>query len=171
MRHHNAIERFFVSRVHGDEVLCRELIGDAYAAILGCYGNLRENASAGEERAWVMWVCRSVWSKHWRLAANRQSPLPLEEHMAVSMPDDGEGDPAPESVERLASLLPKREQMYFRLMVGGYSDDDIAVYLGVDRKTVITTRHRILKRLRAMADRGEIRLESGELKIESRKLN
>lgn len=172
MRHRDAIERFFVSRVRGDEALCHELIGETYTSLMKHYGNLREDISIGEERAWVRWICRNVWSHHWRFMANQKKTVPLEEHMAATMPDDDEDANVQlfENIKILASLLPERERMYLHLMAGGHADDDIAVYLDVSRKTVFTTRYRILKRLRAMAERGEIRIENAAVIIDKMKI-
>lgn len=158
MSNRDLIERFFAMRVKGDEALCRELVGEAYYNILTHYDTLRKDATAIQRKNFVWWHCRDTWSRH-KQSAKFAQPLPLEEHMDTTSPNDDDGkELLLESIERLASLLPQRERMYFRLMADGYSDNDIATTLDVKYKSVIRTRHRILKRLRKMAGCGEIQL-------------
>ena len=160
MSHRDLIERFFTTRTKGDTTLCRELVGEAYYNILTHYDTLRKDANALQRRNFVWWHCRDTWKRH-RHNADSLSYLPLEDHMGATTPDDdNEKAMLRESIENLASLLSKRERMYFQLMADGYSDDDIATTLDVKRDSVISTRHRILKLLRKLAGHGYIRLEN-----------
>lgn len=160
MSHRDYIERFFVVRVKGNEALCRELVGEAYLNILTHFHTLRPNSSAMQQKNFVWWYCRDTWKRHW-LNTDAISYLPLEDHMGATSPDNEDEETLlRESIENIAQLLSRRERMYFRLMADGHSIDDIAKYLGVKRRTVITTRHRILKHLRKLAGTGAIRLEN-----------
>jgi len=159
MSNRDLIERFFAMRVKGDEALCRELVGEAYFNILTHFGTLREGATSLQRRGFVWWHCRDTWSRYKRSAKFAQ-PLPLEYHLEEPLLEDDTNELLRESIEKLATLLPEREQMYFRLMADGYSNNDIATTLDVKRDSVISTRHRILKRLRKLAGSGVIRLEN-----------
>lgn len=159
MSHRDYIERFFIVRVKGDETLCRELVSEAYFNILTHYDTLREGATAMQRKNFVWWRCRDTWSRH-RRNASLHNALPIEEHPDEPPSDEESNERLRESIEKLASLLSKRERIYFHLMADGYSDDDIATTLDVKRDSVISTRHRILKRLRKLAGHGHIRLKN-----------
>ncbi|MBO4587844.1 MAG: hypothetical protein J5711_02955 [Bacteroidales bacterium] len=159
MSHRDYIERFFAARTKGDEALCRELVGEAYINIFSHFDSLRQGSTLLHRKNFVMWRCRDTWSRHKRNAQSTQF-LPFEDHMDAISPDDEANEFLRESIEKLASLLSKRERMYFQLMADGYSDDDIATTLDVKRDSVISTRHRILKRLRKLAGHGHIRLKN-----------
>ena len=159
MSHRDYIERFFAARTKGDEALCRELVGEAYYNILTHYDTLRKDANALQRRNFVWWHCRDTWKRYKRSAKFAQ-PLPLEYHLEDTLLEDDTNERLRESIEKLATLLPERERIYFKLMSDGYSDNDIATTLDVKRDSVISTRHRILKRLRKLAGTGAIRLEN-----------
>lgn len=167
MRHRDQIERFFVRRLIGDEVVCRELISEAYLDLLKHFANMRPNSSLKQERAWVKWRCRNVWSHHWRKVANAPQLVPFDHELATT---DEDSELFQESINRLATLLSKKEKIYFLLMADGYSPNDIATTLDVKPRTAIIMRHRILSHLRSLVKDGTLRLENATVIIDKLKV-
>ena len=68
----------------GDEYACDDLVQECYLSLWLHLVSLRDNATALEETAWVVWQCRSVFShkrRQWRI-----DTIPFDERQADYLP-------------------------------------------------------------------------------------
>ena len=145
-RHGALIERLCMRHAWGDTNRCAELRQECYISLWRYLPTLREGANAFQEKAWVAWHCRSVFS---HLAYRRRTHqfLPLDDSMAdtIAEPDDGH---LLDTIDTLATLLTPHERRAFYLMADGYSAEDMARELGIKHRSAVLLRHRIIKKLR-----------------------
>lgn len=145
--HHLLIRKLCWARCGGDPTRCAELVQDCYIALWRRLPDLRPDATARQERSWVAWLCRSVLShrlrrrRHWWLPLNTVSDLPVDDSNTLRR-----------QVEELATGLAPREQLYLRLYLDGYSNDEIARELDIAVDSVYKMRHRVIERMKHNAN-------------------
>lgn len=103
---------------------------------------LRPEASGSDERNWVRWHCRSVWSHR-----QRRPSLPM---LSIGTLDDlsEETTDHRELVEDLAEGLDERERRLLDLYFQGYSIAEAGHQLGVGRKNAYRIYRQIVKKMR-----------------------
>lgn len=141
-RHGMTVRRICWRHSQGDETQCDELIQDCRIALWRRLPALRPNSSAWEEKAWVVWTCRSVFS-HLRRKGAALTDLGQAAHLAA--PDDSENR---EWVEELAIGLSRRERLALSLMIEGYSLKESASVLGTRSENVAKMRSRIVQKMK-----------------------
>ena len=104
--------------------------------------SLRSDANEWQEKAWVRWQCRSVFSHHDR--RHRLPVQPLEEEPAAA-PD---GESKRREIEALAVGLTEAEHHVLQRILDGYTIAEIARELGIKPASVSQTRYRIIQKMR-----------------------
>lgn len=145
-RHNLLVARLCMLHADGDVERCTELVQDCRIAIWRHLPSLRKNASRLQEKAWVVWQCRSVFS-HSARHRRSQGLLSIDPLLADSLPDDSDNS-LRESIDELAVLLSPDERRAFLLMADGYTADDLGLELGIKPRSAVSLRHRIIKKLR-----------------------
>lgn len=143
-RHRRLVWTLCWARARGDLERCRDLVQDVSLSLWEHYGKLRPEASALEERAWVVWHTRSVLNHHHR------RPTPV----LVPLPTDlsSEEDSCKETLDELLDRLNNTDRQLVQLRLEGYTADEIAEKTGLKRDAVYQRLHRIIERLRKEKD-------------------
>ncbi len=146
LRHRDLIERLCMRRASGDYHRCAELRQDCYISIWRHAASLRPDASSLQETLWVVWQCRSVFS---RLRFLRRSLhfIPLDDALAntIAAPDE---TTLHDYIDSLADILTPYERQALRLMAEGYNLDDMARGLGIKPHSAAQLRYHIKAKLR-----------------------
>lgn len=145
-RHAAFVNRLCLLHADGNGNRCAELVQECYIALWHYLPGLREEALPLQERLWVMWHCRSVFS-HLRHGKKPPPWMPLDDNMAdtLGQPDD---DPLRDSIEALASVLTPHEQKALWLMAEGYTVREMAREMNIKHDSAAKLRHRIYTKLR-----------------------
>ena len=126
----------------GDASACADLMQDVLLAMWQRRDSLRSDANEWQERAWVRWQCRSVFSHQDR---RRRLPMqPLEEEPA----DVADGESKRREIEALAVGLTDAEHHVLERILDGYSIGEIALELGIKPASVSQTKYRIIQKMR-----------------------
>ena len=146
LRHRDLIERLCMRRAAGDYHRCAELRQNCYISIWRHAASLRPDATPLQETLWVVWQCRSVFS---RLRFLRRSLLfvPLDDTLADSLAAPDESS-LRDYIDSLADILTPHERQALQLMADGYNPDDMARKLGIKPHSAIQLRYRIKVKLR-----------------------
>ena len=146
LRHRDLIERLCIRRASGDYHRCAELRQDCYISIWRHAASLRPDATPLQEALWVVWQCRSVFS---RLQFLRRSLhfIPLDDALAdtLAAPDEST---LHDYIDSLADILNPYERQALQLMAEGYNPDDMARELGIKPHSAAQLRYRIKAKLR-----------------------
>ena len=146
LRHRDLIERLCMRRAAGDYHRCAELRQNCYISIWRHAASLRPDATPLQETLWVVWQCRSVFS---RLRFLRRSLLfvPLDDTLADSRAAPDESS-LRDYIDSLADILTPHERQALQLIADGYNPDDMARELGIKSHSAIQLRYRIKVKLR-----------------------
>ena len=162
LRHRDLIERLCMRRASGDYHRCAELRQDCYISIWRHLASLRHDASPLQETLWVVWQCRSVFSRL-RFLRRTHLFLPLDdsladwyacEHLRVN-PIEVSTLAAPDEstlrdyIDSLADILTPHERQALQLMAEGYNPDEMANELGIKPHSAVQLRYRIIAKLRS----------------------
>lgn len=133
----------------GSESQCNELVQDCYISIWSHLPSLRPDAHRLQQTAWVVLQCRSVFSHR-----RRNKPpewLPIDEHLADTLPapDDTSRH---ELIEELAADLPPKERRLLTLIMEGCGQKEIAEELGVSVEAAKKMRQRLIKKIQKKND-------------------
>lgn len=148
-RHHMHIRMRCWFRSDGDPALCAELVQDCYLDLWHHLSDLRPDASPRQERSWVAWRCRNVFSH--RLRRRRRWWLPLDKVPDDKVPVADDSGALRRQVEEYASDLGPRELHYLRLYLDGYSNTEIAEKLNISVDSVYKMRRRVIDKMRQKA--------------------
>ena len=148
LRHRDLIERLCMRRAAGDYHRCAELRQDCYISIWRHAASIRNDATPLQETLWVVWQCRSVFSRL-RYLRRTLHFVPLED--ALNLSDlsylSDQSDVA-DCIDSLADILTPYELKALRLMADGYNPDDMARELGIKPHSAAQLRYRIRAKLR-----------------------
>ena len=125
-----------------DEERCADLMQEVLLSLWRYRHTLRRDATAKDERNWVRWHCRSVWSHQ-----QRRQQLPTVSLDALGDLPDGEAD-YHGLVEDLATGLDGRERNLLELFLQGYSIAEAGRLLGLGRKNAYRLYHEMVKKMR-----------------------
>ncbi|MBR4738655.1 MAG: sigma-70 family RNA polymerase sigma factor [Bacteroidales bacterium] len=140
-RHRTLVWTLCWARARGDYECCRDLVQEVSLSLWEHYGRLRPNATALQERAWVLWHTRTVLDHlHRRLSPTL---VPLSKEMAA----EEEGRSA-EVIADLLAPLDKEDRLLVKMRLEGYSAEEIGRELGIKRNAVYQRLHRIIERLK-----------------------
>lgn len=148
---HKALIDWLCSRhTLGDENRSAELRQDCYISLWHYLPTLRKGASHFQEKAWVAWHCRSVFS-HLNYRRRTHQLLPIDENMTDSIREPDNSN-LQDTIDSLASQLTAHERSAFYLMAQGYSAEDISKELGIKHHSAVVLRHRIIEKLKKNAN-------------------
>lgn len=144
-RHHAMVWRMCWVAARGDRARCNDLVQEVSIVLWLRIDALRADASAGEERSWVYWQCRSSLD----LLRRRQKPslLPLTALMEETLADDNSSQQK-EEIEHLMAFLTADDQRLVRLYLDGYHADEIAAIMSLSRDAVYQRLHRAIAKAR-----------------------
>ena len=147
LRHRDLIERLCMRRASGDYHRCAELRQDCYISIWRHLASLRHDASPLQETLWVVWQCRSVFSRL-RFLRRTHLFLPLDDSLAdtLAAPDEST---LRDYIDSLADILTPHERQALQLMAEGYNPDEMASELGIKPHSAVQLRYRIIAKLRS----------------------
>ena len=146
LRHRDLIERLCMRRASGDYHRCAELRQDCYISIWRHATSLRPDSTPLQETLWVVWQCRSVFSRL-RYLRRTLHFIPLDDAQADTIATHDESTLS-DHIDSLADILTPYERQALRLMVDGYNPDDMARELGIKPHSAIQLRYRIKVKLR-----------------------
>lgn len=141
-RHMGLIRGMCAWHATGGAVECADLVQDVLAQLWHYRDRLRQGATLLEERAWVRYHCRSVFSHR-----RRHGELPtvsLDEEMAVADEHDTSG----ETLKAMAAVLNEREHELLELLLDGYSIAEIAKRLRMKERSVSMMKYRMIMKMR-----------------------
>jgi RNA polymerase sigma factor (sigma-70 family) len=115
---------------------------DCLAALWHFRHSLRPDASPAQERLWVKYHCRSVFSHRKRRWEPQFTPLD-EDRLPAEEPPDNRA-----VIEELACNLSDRERHILDLILDGYSRSEIAALLDLKAGTVTQIRFRIIEKMK-----------------------
>ena len=147
LRHRDLIERLCMRRASGDYHRCAELRQNCYISIWRHLASLRPDASPLQETLWVVWQCRSVFSRL-RFLRRTHLFLPLDDFLAdtLAAPDEST---LRDYIDSLADILTPHERQALQLMAEGYNPDEMASKLGIKPHSAVQLRYRIIAKLRS----------------------
>lgn len=143
LRHRAFIRHLCWWQASGHNEECADLVQECLLTLWHYRHTLRPGATQGQERQWVKYHCRSVFShrnakyRPWIVSLDEMQPLPQEE------PPDNR-----ERIEELARHLTDYEHRVLNLILDGYSLGDIAALLGIKTKSVSQIRYRIIEKMK-----------------------
>ena len=147
LRHRDLIERLCMRRASGDYHRCAELRQNCYISIWRHLASLRPDASPLQETLWVVWQCRSVFSRL-RFLRRTHLFLPLDDSLADTLATPDESS-LRDYIDSLADILTPHERQALQLMAEGYNPDEMASELGIKPHSAVQLRYRIIAKLRS----------------------
>ena len=142
LRHKALIRRLCWWHSGGETDLCADLMQEVAAALWRCRHSLRPDATEQQERLWVKYHCRSIFSH--RRRRKRIVTVPLEEGCEVAECVDE----LRETLEELAAGLSPHEHRLLELLLDGYSVGEIAEMLQIKASSVSQLRLRVIGKMR-----------------------
>lgn len=141
-RHKALIRRLCWWQASGHRQDCEDLMQDCLAALWHYRHTLRQDANEKQERLWVKYHCRSVFSH--RNARHTIETTTLDE--ASSLAEENTDNR--KLINELSSTLSDGEHRVLNLIIDGFSTAEIATLLGVKAATVSQTRYRIIEKMK-----------------------
>jgi RNA polymerase sigma-70 factor (ECF subfamily) len=128
----------------GNRPDAEDLTAEVFTAALP---RLRERASAGEVRAYLLATARTVLADHWRRTLGRQLTAIDPEDLSQPEPAPEPGRAAAALAERVLADLPENYRTILRLrFLEGASIRDAARQMGVSVANAKVLQHRALRR-------------------------
>ena len=141
-RHKALIRRLCWWQASGHREDCEDLMQDCLAALWHYRHTLRPDANERQERLWVKYHCRSVFS-HLN-ARHSIDTTSLDEARTI----------AEETVDKralinsLATTLTEYEHRVLDLILDGYTTAEIAATMGIKAASISQTRYRIIEKMK-----------------------
>lgn len=142
-RHSSLIRQLCWWHASGRSDECADLVQECLIALWHYRHTLRPGATQGQERQWVKYHCRSVFSH--QDAKQRPWLASLDEASALAQEDPSDDR---ERIEEMAQHLSDYEHRVLNLILDGYSVGDIANLLGIKARSVSQIRFRIIEKMR-----------------------
>ena len=143
-RHHKAVWRVCYDFAQGNIHQCEDLVQEVWIMVWLKFDLLREDASEWQQRMWVRKVTRNVIVDLYRKEKQPEEPITAEMEETIATDDS---DVAERIDELMASLNPD-ERRLMRMRLDGYSPDEIAAVLGIERNAVYQRVNRIMTKLK-----------------------
>ena len=149
LRHQNRLQVLCRQYADNDFERRRDLMQEVTAALWERRARLGHGASFVEERLWVYWEARRVFSREMRHERRRLKTFHLgEEAWDVAAPEEESYN---EQLQELAAGLSYDEQRLLEFMLMGYSGVEIASLMGISAAAVSKRQRRLMERLRENA--------------------
>lgn len=142
LRHKTLIRRLCWWHSGGEDALCADLMQEVATALWHYRHTLRPDATAQQERLWVKYHCRSVFSHRRRRHTIETEPLG-EQHDTAEPVDSHR-----ETLEDLATCLTPHEHELLEMLLNGYSVAEIAERMHIKAASVSQLRQRIVIKMR-----------------------
>ena len=125
---------------------CVELVQEVSLSLIEHYGRLKPDASAHEERAWVVWSTRTVLYDLRRKKDSQPVMVPLTNGMAeqIAEQENLERD----RIEEMMGDLPDEDRRLVQLRLDGYNAKVIGTQTGLSSDAVYQRLHRIIEKLK-----------------------
>lgn len=146
MRHKGYIRKLCWWYAAGDEPVCTELVQEVLEQLWIYREKLRAGVSEWQERAWVKYHCRSVFS-HRRRRRCRET-VSLDE-CEVAEPTNN----LRETLLDMADDLTAHEMEVLQLILEGYQPAEIAEKMGVKAHSISQLRFRMIEKMRSTYER------------------
>ncbi len=127
--------------------LCADLVQDVYHDLWRSLSLLDPDANAEQQRQWVRFRCRGVFSHHDRSAHVVLVPMPE----GFDLPNDDKD--YRETLELLAQGLTPLEREVYDMMIEGFSRPEIAERLGIKPSSVSSIHSHIVKKMKCNKQR------------------
>jgi RNA polymerase sigma-70 factor (ECF subfamily) len=142
----------YAHQLTGSRETADDLVQETFMAY---YQELRDGKIIENPRAWSLTVIRYQAGKiSRRRGTHPEELLPSEIFDQMEASEQAEGEPDPEEVRRLFSLLSAREEEVITLRMQSMKYREIAAALGVSGKTVATLLARALDKMKKGAAAG-----------------
>ena len=125
----------------GDGALCSELVQEVLEQLWHYRGKLREGASELQERTWVKYHCRSVFSHR-----RRAKKVPTVDITGVEAAEPV--DNMRETLLDMADDLNTREREVLQMLLDGYKVAEIAEHFGLKAHSVSQMKLRMIEKMR-----------------------
>ncbi|MBR1766395.1 MAG: sigma-70 family RNA polymerase sigma factor [Bacteroidales bacterium] len=145
-RHQGYIRRLCWWHTEGGSEECADLMQECLAALWHYRHTLRPDATAPQERLWVKYHCRSVFSH--RKRRHRIPTLHLDQQTLSPTGNPDLPDDPRELIDELASSLSPSEHRLLGLILEGYSIAEISSILGIRPASVSQSRYRIIEKMK-----------------------
>lgn len=145
LRHRHFIWWLCLRHALGEVAYGGDLVQEVFAVLSRCHPQLPPDASPRVERAWLRTATRNVLNHLSRRPVVPTVPLTTKHDHAE---DDGYRR-RHELVDELAAYLDDDEHQLLQLHLDGFSNDEIAIILGIKTDAVRQRMHRIVGKMRA----------------------
>lgn len=140
-RHKSYIRKICWWYAGGDEETCTDLVQCVLEQLWQYRDKLRKGSSELQERLWVKYHCRSVFSHRRR----KKRPMAASiDGVEVAAPVES----ARETLLDMADDLNERERRLLQLLLEGYQQAEIAEMMGLKVKNVSQIRFRMVEKMR-----------------------
>lgn len=144
-RNRDVIKVFCVQHSGGEASLASELEQECLISVWRHINSVPKDATAGDERRWVVWQCRSAVSHHFRQRKLARELRLQDGHFHITADEE----PAyRQAIDELRSMLSPQNRHPFDLMADGYSTAEMARELGIRHSSAAQLRYRIVRFLR-----------------------
>ena len=146
-RHRSMLRNLCRQYADTDPERRRDLMQEVLAALWQRYDRLPAGASPMDERLWLYWTARKVFSNETRRQQRRLRLAHLDyEQMALLAAEEVKHDA--ETLRQLAAGFDEEERQLLELFIAGHNSYEIAELLHVSPSTITRRRDRLLERLR-----------------------
>ncbi|MBO7101751.1 MAG: sigma-70 family RNA polymerase sigma factor [Bacteroidales bacterium] len=142
LRHKTLIRRLCWWHSGGESALCADLMQEVAIDLWHYRHTLRPDATEQQERLWVKYHCRSVFS-HRRRRKTIDTESLAEKHDIAEPAED-----LRETIEELATDLNPHERKMLDLLLNGYSIAEIAAQLQIKATSASQLRFRVIEKMK-----------------------
>ena len=142
LRHKALIRRLCWWHSGGESALCSDLMQEVAIDLWHYRHTLRPDATEQQERLWVKYHCRSVFSH--RRRRKKIDTVPLEEDFDVAEPVSEHR----ETLEDLATGLSPHEHQLLEMLLNGYGIGEIAEAMQIKASSASQLRLRVIGKMR-----------------------
>ena len=145
-RHRTLIWKLCRRYAPRDAERCAELVQEVSLSLIEHYGRLKPDASAKDERAWVVWSTRTVLYDLRRKKDSQPVMVPLTKEIVeqIAEQENLERD----RIEEMMGDLPDEDRRLVQLRLNGYNAKEIGTQTGLSSDAVYQRMHRIIEKLK-----------------------
>ena len=125
---------------------CVELVQEVSLSLIEHYGRLKPDASAKDERAWVVWSTRTVLYDLRRKKDSQPVMVPLTKEIVEQIAEQENLERG--RIEEMMGDLPDEDRRLVQLRLDGYNAREIGTQTGLSSDAVYQRMHRIIEKLK-----------------------